>query len=441
MTKAIFRNAFLVGISVLLLCAVLFFGLQYTQIKEGTFSQLREKTAYAAAGLSVGGEDYLEMLDSTDRVTWISAEGAVLYDSLETASHGDQRVFPEVAEALVNGEGESIRAAEDHGSSMFFALSCEDGTILRLARPMSAVRSALAAVSPVLWILVLVLLLSGVLAFRSAKQIVAPINDLDIDDPDPQKIYPELAPLVSRIQEQKLTITEEIDQREQLRREFSANVSHELKTPLTAISGFAELLRSGTVPEEKQREFAGDIYKESQRMIALVDDIMRLSKLDEEGFTPDWEDVDLYGLSEEVLSSLQSAADRQNVSLHLAGEHVKVRGISQLLNEMLYNLCDNAIKYNRPGGSVFVELEENDSEVRLCVKDNGIGIPKAHQSRVFERFYRVDKSHSREIGGTGLGLSIVKHGAQFHNAKVLLESEPEQGTTITIVFPKPGKTE
>ena len=435
MTKTIFRNTFLVGISVLILCAGLFFGMRYTQVKEETFSALASEAVYAEQGLIQGGAEYLDSVDGGDRITWIAGDGKILFDS-ENDSIAGQLECPEVAAALETGEGQSIRRAENDGrTTIFFARLCADGTILRLGRPMSAVRYAFATVSPVLWVIVLVLMISGVLAFRAARQIVQPINAMNLDDPDPDT-YPELSPLVSRILEQKLTIQEEVEQREKLRREFSANVSHELKTPLTSISGFAELMSQGVVPPEKVREFSGDIYKESQRMIALVDDIIRLSKLDEGGGTPEWETVDLYALSEETLDSLRLIAERQNVSLELAGGHCQVRGIWQLLSEMEYNLCDNAIKYNRPGGSVRVEVSEDTDNVILKVSDTGIGIPPAHQKRVFERFYRVDKSHSKEIGGTGLGLSIVKHGAQFHNARVELTSEVGLGTTVTILFPK-----
>ena len=434
MTKTIFRNTFLVGLSVLILCAGLFFGMRYTQVKEETFSALASEAVYAEQGMLLGGAEYLSSLDNGDRITWIAEDGQILYDSENDTAGQLERA--EVASALENGEGQSIRKAESDGrTNIFYARRCADGTVLRLGRPMSAVRYALLAVSPVLWIFVLVLMISGVLAFRAARQIVRPINAMNLDDPDPDT-YPELSPLVSRILEQKLTIQEEVEQREKLRREFSANVSHELKTPLTSISGFAELMAQGVVPPEKVREFSGDIYKESQRMIALVDDIMKLSKLDEGGGTPEWETVDLYALSEETMDSLRSIADKQNVSLKLTGEHQQVRGIWQLLSEMVYNLCDNAIKYNRPGGSVTVDVSADADNVILKVSDTGIGIPAAHQKRVFERFYRVDKSHSKEIGGTGLGLSIVKHGAQFHQARVELESELGLGTTVTLLFPR-----
>ena len=234
-----------------------------------------------------------------------------------------------------------------------------------------------------------------------------------------------------------MTIQEEVAQRESLRREFSANVSHELKTPLTSISGFAELIAEGVAEGDKAKEFSKDIYKESQRLLALIEDIIKLSKLDEEGLSPALEEVDLYDVASEVINTLRPAAEKQKVYLHLTGGSAKVSGNFQLLSEMVYNLCDNAIKYNHTGGSVTIDISAQDGQPKLSVADTGIGIPKEHQDRVFERFYRVDKSHSKEIGGTGLGLSIVKHGAQYHGAQVKMESEPGIGTTITLEFPEP----
>ena len=228
----------------------------------------------------------------------------------------------------------------------------------------------------------------------------------------------------------------EREQRESLRREFSANVSHELKTPLTSISGFAELMKEGLVDPETMKEFAGDIYKECQQLIALVEDIMKLSRLDEGSEDLEQEDVDLYGLARKVLSDLRPIADQRGIALHIEGKGQKIHGDWRILHEMVYNLCENAIKYNKDQGSVTVKLSGDEKQAVLSVQDTGIGIPKAHQERVFERFYRVDKRHSRKIGGTGLGLSIVKHGAQFHHARVSLDSEPGVGTTITISFPK-----
>ncbi|MCR5683135.1 MAG: PAS domain-containing protein [Clostridiales bacterium] len=547
MTAKIFKNTCLVGLSVLLLCAAVFFGLQYTQTKEETYDALRQEAVYAANGIALSGEKYLETLDNEHRITWIDRDGTVLYDSEFGGSVGNQSHLPEVAAAREAGEGQSIRKSESSGqSTMYCAVLCEDGTVLRLSRPLSAFRYALHAVSPVLWVVVLVLLVSGALAFRVSKQILAPVNAIDLDHPDASKAYPELAPLVGRIEEQNLTIREreeellarqrefttltdsmsegfllldkngvilsansealqlfrdaqegdtfpetpasaaseavrdalegkrtetrletdnartmriiaspilqkgrlsgaviltvdvtEQEQREQLRREFSANVSHELKTPLTSISGFAELLMRGMVSPDMTAEFASDIYKESQRMIALVDDIIKLSKLDEEGVSYEWETVELGDLAADVLDTLRSAADKRGITMTLTGSG-QVRGVWRILNEMVYNLCDNAIKYNKDGGLVDVEIADEGSDVTLTVRDTGIGIPDAHRDRVFERFYRVDKSHSREIGGTGLGLSIVKHGALLHHAAVSLESEVGEGTAVTLRFRKDG---
>ena len=228
-----------------------------------------------------------------------------------------------------------------------------------------------------------------------------------------------------------LDVTER-ESREALRREFTANVSHELKTPLTSISGFAELMKTGTVPPETVPEFAGDIYREAQRLITLVEDIIHLSQLDE-GMAPmERGQVDLTGVARDVVQRLTPAAEKAGVTLELTGSETMVEGVRQVLDEMVANLVDNAIKYNRPGGSVSVTVDMAEGKPRLTVRDTGIGIPAAHQERVFERFYRVDKSHSKEVGGTGLGLSIVKHAAAYHNASVTLESTEGVGTTVTV---------
>ena len=226
----------------------------------------------------------------------------------------------------------------------------------------------------------------------------------------------------------------EREQRERLRREFSANVSHELKTPLTSISGFAELMKEGLVPPEKIPEFSGDIYKESLRLIGLVNDIIQLSRLDENSTQFQRAPVDLYDLCAQSIERLSTVAARQSVTLALTGEHAEIMGVEQLLKEMIYNLLDNAIKYNVPGGSVTASVRKSAGRTILSVSDTGIGIPYAHQPRVFERFYRVDKSHSKEVGGTGLGLSIVRHAAQYHGARLELKSQPGKGTTITVTF-------
>ncbi len=445
MTKTIFRNTFLVAVSVVLLCAILFFGMQYTQLRDETFEALSREAVYAEHALMESGVDSLNEIVGSNRITWIDPDGTVIFDSVYPLPLASQKDCPEVRDALAQSAGQCVRKSQSSGeSTVYYALLCDDGTILRLSCPLSAVQDALLAISPVLWVLVLALILSAVLSFRAAKQIVKPINDLDLNHPEINK-YRELEPLIDKIQEQKLTIQEEIAQRESLRREFSANVSHELKTPLTSISGFAELMAEGVVEGDKVQEFSRDIYKESQRLMALIDDIIKLSRLDEGAESPELAPVDLYDLSAEVLEKLRPVAEQENISLHLTGIHAVISGAYGLLNEMVYNLCDNAIKYNRPGGSVTVDISPasevhlsnaslQETDICLSVRDTGIGIAPEHQKRVFERFYRVDKSHSKEIGGTGLGLSIVKHAAQFHNAELLLESEPGIGSTFTLVF-------
>ena len=436
MTRAVFRSSFLIGGIALLLAAILFFSLQYRQTLDETYLALQQEAVYAEHGLLIGGQEYLESLGEINRVTWITRDGDVLFDSQYALPIANQMHCPEVTAAVSSGEGQGIRRSESSGTeTMYYALVCDDGTILRLSRPLDAFRQALQTVSPILWVLLLVLLIAALLSFRTARRIVKPINELDLDDLSASP-YPELSPLVSRIHEQKETILEQRTEQERLRREFSANVSHELKTPLTSISGFAELMSTDGFPQEKVKEFSQDIYRESQRMITLVDDIIRLSRLDEGGVQLRSEPVDLFSLAADTLDSLRSVAEKQNITLELSGGSAEIFGVWQLLSEAVYNLCDNAIKYNKPGGTVRVSVSEDEKSCIMRVEDTGIGIPAEHQGRVFERFYRVDKSHSKAIGGTGLGLSIVKHVAQYHRAGLELESIPGEGTAISMIFPK-----
>ena len=232
-----------------------------------------------------------------------------------------------------------------------------------------------------------------------------------------------------------LDITES-EKRETLRREFTANVSHELKTPLTSISGFAEFLKGGEVAGEHVADFSKSIYDEAQRLITLVNDILLISELDGQNVSFEREAVDLHELSQEVIGRLEREAEKRKIAFHLIGESASITGVRKLLDEMLYNLCDNAVKYNKDGGTVDVVINQTKDGVNVIVRDTGIGIPTAHQSRVFERFYRVDKSHSKKVGGTGLGLAIVKHGAMYHRARIRLESAADAGTSITLAFPK-----
>ena len=439
MSRAIFRTSLIVCLLVLIFTTGVFFVLRRSQAEDETYAALRQEAFYAEQGLLRSGEEYLRDLGSINRVTWISPDGEVMFDS-EFPDETNQLSRPEVRAALDTGEGQGIRRSTRSGvQTMYVARLCADGTVLRLSRPLSAVRTAIASVTPALWVVVLALLLSLLSAFRSSKRIIRPINEMDLDHADAAAPYPELTPLLERIQEQKRTIAQQNAERETLRREFTANVSHELKTPLTSISGFAELMAQGSVPPEKAQEFSADIYRESQRLIDLVNDIIYLSRLEEEGYEPEREPVDLYDLAADTIDSLRETAKKRAVRFQLKGEHVTVMGVWRILSEMLYNLCDNAVKYNRHGGSVEVSVSEQNGAAVLSVEDTGIGISPEHQGRVYERFFRVDKSHSKAIGGTGLGLSIVKHGAQFHHAEIALESEPGFGTKFTLTFPKHGE--
>ena len=549
MTAKIFRNAFLIGFTVLLACILLFFFIMYSNYQAQAYDILEVEAGHISEGMQIcGGEEYLTSMQSNERITWIAPDGSVLYDNMADAGTMENHLRrPEVQEAFETGSGRSDRYSSTIlEKNNYYALLLKDGTVLRVAgKQTSMAAMALMLVQPSLWIVVLVLVLCGLLAMRLAKQIVRPINAINPDNPNATPTYPELQPLISRLQEQNRTIRTQLselstrqrefdaitenmregflivddkcnilssnrsalrllgvdgtakpenlhqavcssellalvdaaldgtrgdeelsvgggtwqlfanpvitgsrvtgaivifmdvterEQREALRREFSANVSHELKTPLTSITGFAELMKEGMVPKEKMQEFSGDIYRESRRLIDLVDDIIQLSRLDEGTANFTKTPVDLYVLAGSVIESLRPVAQRQDITLTLSGQHAVIPGVEQLLQEMVYNLCDNAIKYNVPGGNVAVSVWQNGLTTTLSVVDTGIGIPYADQSRVFERFYRVDKSHSKEVGGTGLGLSIVKHAAQYHGAKIELKSAPGKGTAIAVNF-------
>ncbi len=441
----------MLGAAVLLMCVMIFFLLQYSQIMEESYNALQTEASYAASGLKIGGLDYLKSLENTNRITWIDHDGSVLYDSRHPNLTTNQGPFPEVKDALEKGKGQGVRkSSSGGGETMYCAILCEDGTILRLSHPVSALRYALKTVSPIFGAIFLVLMISSFVAFRIANAIAKPINRMELDNLQSEVVYPELSPLVDRLKEQREMIDSEAEERERMRREFSANVSHELKTPLTSISGFAELMSSGLCDEEKMIEFAGDIYRESQRMIALINDTIRISELDEGGLHVETEEVDLMASAESAVRTLSHTAEKRSIKMKVKGpeevgeiarnikdpDAIRVFGSAHMIGEIIYNLCDNAVKYNREGGKVIASIWNDGKNACVSVEDTGIGIPVSEQERVFERFYRVDKSHSRKIGGTGLGLSIVKHAAQFHDASIDLESSPGKGTKITLRFPK-----
>ena len=549
MKKRIFGSICVSTILILLLALVIIMFVLYNYFSDIQHTQLKNQTILAAQAVDDEGMEYLEALEIGDfRITWIDSDGTVLFDS-KSDSYGMENHLEreEIQEALKNGYGESSRYSSTlMESTLYSAQRLTDGTVIRLSIAQSSVSLIFRGiVVPVVIVVVFALIASLFLAVRLSKNIIKPLNDINLDEPLSGEGYDELAHFYTKIeslrrelknqeaelkrnQEEFDTVTSnmneglillnekweilsinssaakffecgkdctgqnileinrslemqtllskagsgeqaeriislpmgefqlnvtpvksdniisgavmlvfdvtEREQSEQIRREFTANVSHELKTPLHSISGYAELLKNGLVKSDDIEKFSGKIYVEAQRMIHLVEDIIRLSRLDEGISNMVFEEVSLYETAKEVIHSLSCEAESKGVRVMLSGVPATINGIPQLIKGIIFNLCDNAIKYNRHGGKVNIEIIEENNIVRLSVRDTGIGIPAKHQSRVFERFYRVDKSHSKEVGGTGLGLSIVKHAAQIHNAKVDMESIPGEGTVIRVNF-------
>ena len=551
MTKKIFKSTVLVSASVLILGIAFVLGILYQYFGKQLDTELAREASYLAYGVEQQGEEYLQQLKNTDsRITYIGEDGTVIYDNeadaAEMENHKDREEFQE---ALATGAGEAQRMSSTLSEkTVYYAKRLSDNSVLRVSSTQySAFALVLQLIQPVLCIVFVMLILAGVFASKIAGKIVEPINELDLEKPDENEVYEEVAPLLGKInrqnrqirtqleearrnQEEFSIITENMQegllvidsytmilsgnssawkifqvdkpgtgrsvysldrnedfrkvietvlegkhgsallhldnefvqlianpvnrdgktvgavlllmnetekvQRENLRREFSANVSHELKTPLTSISGFAEIIQDGFVKEEDVKKFAGRIYKEAQRLIQLVEDTIRISQLDEGENPYEWENIDLYTVAKDVCGNLNEAAKKKNVHLYIEGERLICRTVRPILEEILYNLCDNGIKYNKDNGIVSILIKDLGNEVQLSVEDNGIGIPREDRKRVFERFYRVDKSHSKEIGGTGLGLSIVKHGVTFLGGTLNLVSEVDKGTEITVTLPK-----
>lgn len=401
--------------------------------------EIRQEAQYIRAAIRDAGEGYLDEAASVQketRLTLIGQDGQVLYDSEHTdeATLENHKNRPEVRQAVNLGEGQDVRRSDTLEQEMFYyALRLDDGTILRVARSMDSVlRTALEVLPGMTVIAGIMLAFALALSRWQVRRLIRPINELKLDDPLENEIYEEITPLLRRIDEQN----KEKDAIANMRKEFSANVSHELKTPLTSISGYAEIMKNGMVRPEDMKKFSERIYNEASRLITLVEDIIKLSKLDEGEIEVEKEDVDLYEMTREIVSRLAPQAQARKVRVEVTGESVIYHGIRQVLDEMIYNICENAIKYNKLGGKVDVWVGRTLKGVKVIVTDTGIGIPEDQQERIFERFYRVDKSHSKETGGTGLGLSIVKHGALLHNATIHVDSSLGKGTRMELTFGK-----
>ena len=550
MTKKIFRSTVAVGLAVLLASLLIIMGALYSYFGHVQEQQLRDELSIAAAAMTDGdGEVYLSRLHSDDyRITWLKADGTVLYDTRADASAMENHAQrQEVRQALANGAGESSRySATLLEKTLYYAQRLPDGTVLRLSASRVTMGVLLLSMLPaILAVIAVALILSAILAGRVSRHIVRPLNTLDLEHPLENDAYEELSPLLRRLEHQRRQIDEQLralrrrsEEFEQItasmteglvlldnngtilsvnpaagtvfhadqscvgqplltverdpavshalrdametghsekrlerdgreyqfdmtriqtdgesvgavlltfdvteqafaernRREFTANVSHELKTPLQGIIGSAELLENGMVQPDDVPRFVGHIRSEAQRLVTLINDILRLSELDEGGSLPT-EPVELLALCRDTANSLEAAAQKRGITVTVTGDEVSVPGVRRLLTETIFNLCDNAIKYNRDGGSVTVTVGRDGGEAVVTVSDTGIGIPAEHQGRVFERFYRVDKSHSKASGGTGLGLSIVKHAVRYHHGTVTLDSREGEGTTFTIRLP------
>ena len=551
MTKKIFQSILLVAGCVLLASLLIIMGFLYDYFGGVEENQLRDELSLAAAAVEDGGTDYLSRLTADRcRLTWIAADGSVLYDTKTNAESLENHASrAEVSQALATGTGESTRYSSTlMEKTMYYAQRLDDGTVLRISISRATVGMiAVGMIQPLLIVLIVALILSGLLARRLSRRIVDPLNSLDLEHPLDNDAYEELSPLLKRIHRQHVEIqmqlrelrekTDEFTQitgsmreglvlldehgsilsisaaaqalfgadaqcvgrdfltiersheisaaiqaaaadghsevraeragrvyqfdisritsdgkflgtvilafditeqefAERNRREFTANVSHELKTPLQGIIGSAALIENGMVKPEDLPRFVGHIHAEAARLVTLIDDIIRLSQLDEGDAMPT-EPVDLLAVSQEAAENLHDAAAARNVTVSVTGQPAVLPGVRRLIYEIVYNLCDNAIKYNRDGGRVDVTVAADAGGSSITVADTGIGIAPEHQARVFERFYRVDKSHSKASGGTGLGLSIVKHAVQYHHGRIELESTPGTGTTIRVVFPNP----
>lgn len=436
MRARIQKTMFLLLAATLLISLGIFSAIVYNQNLSILKSEVQQEARYIRTAINISGSDYLEQLDDVEtstRVTRIDTDGEVLYDSRRDETTLDNhRERKEIKRAFAKGSGEDVRMSDTAGKEMYYyALLLNDGTVLRVSKTMNSLMRTALNMLPVIGLVALaMLLLSYFLARWQTARLIKPINELDLEHPLDNEMYEELTPLLEAMDKQN----KEKDAISNMRKEFSANVSHELRTPLTSISGYAEIMKNGMVRPGDMQNFAERIYKEARRLITLVEDIIKLSKLDEKSIQLEKEDVDLYALCREIISRLSPQAREKRVSLVVQGEPVLYHGIRQILDEMIYNLCENAIKYNVDGGRVAVWAGNTLEGPKVSVADNGIGIPEEHIERIFERFYRVDKSHSKETGGTGLGLSIVKHGALLHGAKVTVESTVGEGTRIELKF-------
>ena len=446
MKRKIIRNTVAIVAAAVILTFLAVTFLMYTLSVELLKKGTENEAETLKAAIDAEGMDFLineKLFQDSRRITIVDREGDVLYDSVADADSLDNhKTRPEISQAIYQSSGASLRNSDTLDEKVYYyAIALDDGNILRVSSSMDSIYQLMFSMAPFMALLVAAIIgISVVIICIETERMVRPINEINLDKPLEEPIYEEFKPLLTRMDHQNERIRiqlEELKQAEGIRREFSANVSHELKTPLMAISGYAEIISRNMVKKEDIPEFAGRIYKEATRMTTLIEDIIKLSRLDEQSDMMPFEAVDLNRVTKEVVDSLQAVARQRKVTITVDGDVPMINGVRQVIYEMIYNLCDNAVKYNRDGGSVHILMEPSPKEgysVRWSVWDTGIGVPEEEQERIFERFYRVDKSHSRETGGTGLGLAIVKHGANLHQALLTVDSKLGEGTCISIEF-------
>ena len=436
-------NIRLVGIAILAVIAtvigitIIYYSLFQKQVRADlsvSAKLLKDTHYFESVNIDIDEIDLSTDLNEL-RVTWIDEDGTVLYDndaSAELLSNHNDR--PEIQEAFDKGSGEAIRKSDTMKKNTFYyAVLLDNGTVLRVATNAQSIWSVFMSAAPIIALIILLIIAICIfLSHMLTKQLLLPIEMMaeNLEDSDYESPYKELDPLAEMLRSQHADILAAA----KARQDFTANVSHELKTPLTAISGYAELLDGGMVGEEQQKHFYQEIRKNADRLLALINDIIRLSDLDRKGHEPSFGVIDLYEVVKECMDELTVNAKQRNVNISLDGESCNVHGSKDMLKELVENLAQNAIRYNNAGGKVWVSVTKRDGRSVLTVKDNGIGIPASEQQRIFERFYRVDKSRSKATGGTGLGLAIVKHIVEIHDAKIELDSAPGVGTAISVMF-------
>lgn len=437
LTNKVFLHTFILGAAIYSFCTLTLIFTLYKYFEQQIFTTLKSESALVEDYVLNQQFDKLKNLDTKNRITVIDESGNVFFDNIFEPStlknHSDRKDF---TLAMQNGSVTLSRLSETKAKKyLYYAKKLPDGNVLRLACSQHSVWTLIYGMGWIFAVLFLIaVIVSAVSARIASKRIVEPLNRIDLENPDEKNVYEELKPFIKRI----IRENEEKSQREKMRQEFSANVSHELKTPLTSILGFAELLKDGISDEKTVQDFSTTIYDETTRMIKLVSDIIKLSRLDEKSIELEKEEVSLKEVALDALDSLKTVASKKDIKVEITGEDGVIFAVRPVIYEMVYNLIENGIKYNKAGGHVKVNVstsdDDNDSNICLTVKDNGIGIPKNQINRIFERFYRVDKSRSKKTGGTGLGLSIVKHAAKYHNASVSVDSEEGMGSVFTVTF-------